>query len=206
MARPLHYPRLETERLLIREPQPEDAETIQRLLGDREIAEMTEHVPHPYPDGAAKAWIESRRRMAEEGTRLFMAVTRRSDGAFIGAVGLGVDQDHRIAELGYWIGKPYWRNGYATEAVRAVVAYAFEVLELHKVHARVFARNRASAGVLERAGMRLEGRRPEHYLKWGRYEDVHDYGLLAQDYRGTRAAGDGGSRVEAESGEEGERR
>jgi RimJ/RimL family protein N-acetyltransferase len=83
--------------------------------------------------------------------------------------------------LGYWIGVPYWGNGYATEAGRAVLDHGFGELGLNRVYAHCFARNPASRRVLEKLGMRHEGTRRRHTLKWGEYLDEEEFGILASD-------------------------
>jgi hypothetical protein len=83
----------------------------------------------------------------------------------------------------YWIGKPYWGLGYATEAAEEVVRYGFEDLALHRIQAKHFGSNPASGKVMRKVGMSQEGVRPEHYKKWETYEDRVDYGLLACDCR-----------------------
>ena len=75
----------------------------------------------------------------------------------LGAIGLGLVTPHRRGSLGYWLGVPFWGQGYATEAVRRVVAYGFAELRLHRIEATVFSGNAASARVLEKVGMRCEG-------------------------------------------------
>jgi len=92
-----------------------------------------------------------------------------------------IEPDHRRAELGYWVGVPYWGNGYATEAARAVVKYGFGTLGLHRIFASHFANNPASARVLRKIGMRYEGRLRGHVLKWGEFLDLEMYGMLASD-------------------------
>jgi RimJ/RimL family protein N-acetyltransferase len=103
----------------------------------------------------------------------------------IGVVGLQqIARDRLRAELGYWIGVPWWGKGYATEAARAVVRYGFDELGLHKIHAHYLTRNPASGKVLERVGMRREGMLREEVRKWGRFEDVILCGILRSDPRG----------------------
>jgi RimJ/RimL family protein N-acetyltransferase len=98
-----------------------------------------------------------------------------------GGIGLMIEADHRHAELGYWIGVPYWGNGYATEAARAMVNYGFTVLGLHRVCASHYFSNPASGNVLKKTGMGYEGRVRAHVLKCGEFLDVELYGLLASD-------------------------
>jgi ribosomal-protein-alanine N-acetyltransferase len=99
----------------------------------------------------------------------------------VGAVGLILAPAHDRAELGYWIGAPYWGRGYATEASRAVVRWGFEGLGLRRIHASHFPRNPASGRVLEKLGMRHEGTLRQHVKKWDEYLDLESYGLLADE-------------------------
>jgi RimJ/RimL family protein N-acetyltransferase len=91
--------------------------------------------------------------------------------------------EHDRAELGYWIGKPFWGRGYATEAARALVQYGFDTLGLHRIYARHLTRNPASGRVLHKIGMTHEGYRRKHEKKWGIYEDDKLYGILRDDPR-----------------------
>ena len=97
-------------------------------------------------------------------------------------MGLELEPENERAELGYWIGKPYWNRGYATEAAKAVVAYSFEVLKLNRIYAYHFTRNPASGRVLEKIGMRYEGYRRQHTKRWENFEDSMGYGMLKADY------------------------
>jgi [ribosomal protein S5]-alanine N-acetyltransferase len=84
--------------------------------------------------------------------------------------------------MGYWIGVPYWGRGYCTEAAGALLAHAFGPLGLHRVHATHLTRNPASGRVMQKLGMRHEGRMREHFLKWGVFEDVERYGILDREW------------------------
>lgn len=175
-------PTLETERLILRPFTPEDADDVQRLAGDEAIASTTLNIPHPYEDGVAEEWISTHQEEFDAGKSVSFAITRRDDGTLIGGIGMGITEQHDRAEMGYWIGKPYWNNGYATEAARAVLAYAFEQSGLHRVFATYFTRNPASGRVMEKLGMTHEGMLREHVEKWGTYEDLIVYGILAHEY------------------------
>ena len=175
-------PPLLTERLILRSLTLEDAADVQRLAGDRDIALMTVAIPHPYEDGMAEAWIRSCSEDYEKDEGLNFAITLKADKNLIGAIGLELEREHERAELGYWIGKPYWNCGYATEAVRAVVAYSFKVLKLNRIYAYHFTRNPASGRVLEKIGMHAEGCRRQHTKKWGNFEDSIGYGMLKSDF------------------------
>ncbi|MFB2772525.1 GNAT family N-acetyltransferase, partial [Pelatocladus sp. BLCC-F211] len=100
-----------------------------------------------------------------------------------GAIGLGINQKHNHAELGYWIGKPFWGNGYCTEAAQEVLRYGFEKLGLHRICASHFAHNPTSGRVMQKIGMTYEGCRRQHTLKWGEYIDVMEYGILKSEWQ-----------------------
>jgi RimJ/RimL family protein N-acetyltransferase len=177
------YPELRTDRLILRELALEDAPSLQRLAGEWEVARMMLFIPHPYEDGMAEEWIATCRPAYEAGERTTWAVALREKGTLIGSITLHLHPLHDNAELGYWIGKPYWGCGYATEAAEEAVRYGFEELGLHRIHSSHFGSNHASGKVMRKVGMSREGTRPEHYKKWEAYEDRVDYGLLARDWR-----------------------
>lgn len=178
---PLPQPVLSTPRLVLRPFRADDAAPVRQFAGAREVADTTLTVPHPYPEGVAEAWIAGQPAAWAAGEGATWAVTRRSDGALVGATGLVITAEHARAELGYWIAVPEWNRGYATEAARAVVHAAFEVLKLHRVEAYHLLRNPASGRVLEKIGMRREGVRRGAVRKWGLFEDVAQYAITADD-------------------------
>ena len=175
-------PPLLTERLLLRSFTLEDAADVQRLAGDRDVASTLTNMPHPYEDGMAEEWIQFCSDEFENDEALNFAITRRTDKHLIGCIGLRCDQDNENAELGYWIGKPYWNCGYATEAAKAVVAYSFEVLKLNRIHAKHYKRNPASGRVLEKIGMQYEGCFRQHIKKWDNFADIIAYGMLKSEF------------------------
>lgn len=82
-----------------------------------------------------------------------------------------------------WLGKPYWGNGFATEAARELVRFGFEDLHLNKIWAAAMTKNPASFNVMNKIGMKLEGEFKQHTLKWGTFEDLVYYGLTKADYQ-----------------------
>lgn len=176
-------PILTTERLLLRPFTQADAPDVQRLAGERDVASTTLNIPHPYPEGMAEAWINSHRENYNQGRLVTFAITRRADEALLGAISLSPNSDHERAELGYWMGKPYWNQGYCTEAARAVVRYGFEAFKLNRIYASHLSRNPASGRVMQKIGMQYEGRFRQHLKKWGVLEDVEWYGLLRSEYK-----------------------
>jgi len=177
------YPTLETERLILRPFVLRDALRVQALAGDRRVAEMTAEIPYPYPDGVAEAWISSHLLEWRTHRQIALAVTLKKTGALVGAVSLRLFAQGPRAELGYWIGVPYWNNGYCTEAARALVAYGFEELELDSVQARHRLENPASGRVMEKLGMRCEGVAPHAGVRNARLLDLVDYSIPAGNFR-----------------------
>lgn len=174
-------PTLYTDRLACRPLTLTDAADVQRLAGERDIADMT-HIPHPYEDGVAEEWIRSTREEFEKEEGATFAITLREAGSLIGAIGLGRKDAHGTAELGYWVGKPYWHRGYCTEAARAVLGYGFHELCLHRIYAYHFRRNPASGRVMQKIGMQHEGDYPKEARKCGIFEDLVLYGILKSDF------------------------
>ncbi len=181
---PLEQPELETARLRLRGPRPADIDTIVWLGAERALAAGMLTFPHPYTRDDAEAWLARQAGGLARGDAVNFAVADRETDALIGAVGLHLDGDHRRAEMGYWIGKPYWNRGYATEAARAVVSYGFERLGLNRIQAAHFPRNPASGAVLRKIGMRCEGTLRQYYLKWGVFEDAVIYSMLRGEHPG----------------------
>jgi ribosomal-protein-alanine N-acetyltransferase len=177
-----HQPILETERLRLRPFTMADAPTVQLLAGAREVAATTINIPFPYADGMAESWITTHPDLWRQGRGVICAIDSVAEVRLIGATGLRIDVGQRRAELGYWIGRHWWGRGYATEASRALVAWAFERLGLQRIFARHFASNPASGRVLEKIGMRREGVLRRHVIKWGRFEDIVLYGVLADEF------------------------
>jgi RimJ/RimL family protein N-acetyltransferase len=175
-------PEIETDRLILRPFRKEDAAEVMRLAGDRAIADTTLSIPHPYEEGMAEEWISKHRYAFDKNKEVTFAATRRSDGALLGAISLmGMTKRHQ-AELGYWVGKPYWNNGYCTEAARAVVNYAFSDLGLIRVYSCHLRRNPPSGRVLQKIGMTHEGCLRQHVRKWNKLEDLDLYGILEDEW------------------------
>jgi [ribosomal protein S5]-alanine N-acetyltransferase len=171
-------PIIETPRLRLRPFRMADADDVQRLAGDQAIADTTLNIPHPYENGAAERWITNHRDWFERGEQVVFAITLQSDDRLLGAVGVQINREDQRGELGYWIGVPYWGQGYCTEAVRAILAYGFEQLGLNRIQACHFARNPASGCVMRNVGMQHEGSLRQHTRKDDHFEDIEIYGIL----------------------------
>lgn len=110
------------------------------------------------------------------------AVIERASGDLVGAIGLVVQPEHARAEMGYWIGVPFWNCGYATEAARAVLVFGFVELKLNRIYATYLTRNPASGRVMQKVGMRNEGLFRQHVKKWDEFEDLALCGILAGEW------------------------
>jgi RimJ/RimL family protein N-acetyltransferase len=143
-------PVLETKRLSLRAPRLEDAKTVATLANDRRIAENVARIPHPYNMSDAETFIA---RVNEAGEAVFLITLR--DETVIGAC--GIVKQEQAAELGYWLGVPYWGKGYATEALHAVIDFAFTDLAHESLQAGARVTNPASRRVLEKCGFQWTG-------------------------------------------------
>lgn len=171
-------PTLATERLRLRPFTLADAPTVRDLAGAAEMAATTLNIPHPYPPEAAETWIAAQPVIAAGGAGLTWAIERQADGVLLGAMSLGIAARHARAELGYWLGAPYGNQGYMSEAAQRVAAYGFDTLGLHRLQAGCFPRNRASARVMEKAGLVYEGLLRGYVRKGDYFEDVAMYARL----------------------------
>jgi RimJ/RimL family protein N-acetyltransferase len=177
----MKQPTLETPRLILRPFHLSDADAVQRLAGVAAVSDPTMNIPHPYPDGLAESWITIQGPAWDAGTDVTFAVVAKDD-ELRGAVHLRLTPNHRRGELGYWIGQPYWGQGFATEAASAVLGFGFDRLQLNRIEAHHLLRNPASGRVMEKAGMSREGIQRERFLKNGQFEDVVGYAILRRDW------------------------
>ncbi|MGH7476655.1 MAG: GNAT family N-acetyltransferase [Longimicrobiales bacterium] len=173
---------LETPRLRLRPLADAEVDALQRLADDLDIARNTLRVPHPYRREDAEQFFTQQAGAWARGDAAAFAITYRGAGGLIGLCGLHLAHEHGRAELGYWIGREFWGHGYATEAAAAVVRYGFETLRLNRIHAGHYPHNPASGRVLEKIGMRHEGRLRQHVRRFGRTLDMELYGVLRQEF------------------------
>jgi 8-oxo-dGTP diphosphatase len=168
---------LVTERLILRPLVPADAGLIQRYAGDWEVAQRTTAIPHPYPPGAALAFVAAAREQFVQGMNYVYAVVGRTHAELVGCIELRPALGRRAGIIGYWIGPAHWGHGYASEALRRIVHHAFETLGFDRLIANVHTDNPASARVLEKAGFVLTGRSVSPSLARGGPVEVFEYNL-----------------------------
>lgn len=171
MARSLVPVQIRTQRLVLRPPALADAARISLLAGDYDVACMTGTIPHPYSEQMAGEWLAD--ALAGEEGVVFMV---ERDGTLIGCTGYrAFDAEH--AELGYWIGKPYWGKGYATEAVRALIAHAFDEDGFAYLKAGHFTDNPGSERILRKLGFVAFGEEKRESAARGGAVDCFTYRL-----------------------------
>jgi len=146
---------LESERLLLREPELSDASTIAALMNDWDVVKNLASAPFPYLEEHARDFIGRQEDGRAKGTDFVFAITRKSDSALVGKCGLHLKETG--FEMGYWLGRPYWGQGYVTEAAAQVLAFGFRNLRAESIWAGWFHDNPASGRVLEKLGFRPNG-------------------------------------------------
>lgn len=169
---------LTTARLTLRPISPEHKRAIIPLISERQVARNLLRVPHPYLDHHFDEFMQ---KIADSDTDAVYSIFVRDENCLCGGMGLHLALEHKRAELGYWLGLPYWGRGYATEAAHAVMAYGFDTLKLNRIFASHFSGNDASGRVLEKIGMKPEGKLLKHVLRLGEYRDVLLYGRVRED-------------------------
>jgi [ribosomal protein S5]-alanine N-acetyltransferase len=180
---PLPTPTLQSERLRLRPFTDADGDALFALHSNARVLRYWDSPP--WEDRArADRFLATCRQMADEGTGARLALDRTSDDAFIGWIGLSRwNPDFRSAALGYCLDEPAWGHGYATEAARAVLRWAFDTLDLNRVQAEADTRNIASARVLEKVGFVREGTLREDCIVDGDVSDSWVFGLLRREWR-----------------------
>lgn len=170
------FPVLQTERLILSQLEEKDIPFIIELLQHRIFSDLTSNIPYPYVENDARSWVKMSKEAFENNTGYTFAI-RNKEGQIIGAIGLH-DRDDDKAELGYWIGVPYWNKGYVTEAAKAIIDFGFNELKLNKIFATHFPHNPASGRIMEKAGMEQEAVLIKEVKKDGEYFDLVRYCIL----------------------------
>ena len=179
----LPTPTLHSARLLLRPFDDGDADALFALHSNAHVLRYWD--APPWTDRArAGRFIAACRQMADDGSGARLAMERASDGAFVGWCSLSRwNPDYRSASLGYCLDAAAWGHGYATEAARALLDWAFDTLDLNRVQAETDTRNLASARVLEKLGFVHEGTLREDCVVNGEVSDSWVYGLIRREWR-----------------------
>lgn len=130
----------------------------------------------------SEEFLRSAVKGGEAGQQADWGIVEKSSGRFVGACGLLPVPEHSRAELGYVLSREYWGRGLMPEAVRAMIRFSFEKLDLNRVEARCIAENTASGRIMEKAGMTYEGTLRERELIKGAHRDMKLYAILRREY------------------------
>lgn len=147
-----------------------------------EVNANTLVIPSPCPSDFAEKWITEATKNSAAGKSFTFAVRERESQRPIGAIFLLLNPAHSHAELGYFFDPISWNKGFASEASREMLRFAFDILKLNRVFATYFRSNPASGRVMEKVGMRHEGCRIQHVRKSETFQDLEQYGLLKTDW------------------------
>ena len=174
-------PVLETERLRLRPFTLDDEAAVFALASDPDVARFMRFEAHrTFAD--TRAFLELVLQHYGRSEPFAWAIVSREDGRLIGSCGFPKQNDMRnSAEIGYWLGKPYWGRGYAVEAARALVRFGFEEMGLDRVEAKCFVENRAGHRVIEKLGMNFEGTDRSEMIK-GQSPELRVYSVGRQEW------------------------
>jgi 8-oxo-dGTP diphosphatase len=166
-----HLP-LETERLLLRPYVRDDVPEITRLLNDAEMARFLMVIPHPFVEFDARTLVKAAWRRLTGGRGFDLLVTVKGGDRPVGSAGVGLHDEGRRGELGFWIGRDYWGQGYASEAARRMTAFATQTLGVRRLTGTVAADNDASLAVLGKLGFSETGRGEKRVPSTGEMREV----------------------------------
>lgn len=184
---PLPTPTLATPRLVLRPFREGDADALYALHSDARVLRYWD--APPWADRQrAEHFLAACKEMAEQGSGARLAIEKNAEQSFIGwCAAFRWNPQHRSLGIGYCLQERAWGQGFATEAVRAMLAWAFGALDLNRVEAHLDTRNLASARVLEKLGFRREGTLREDCIVLGEVSDSWVYGLLRRDWGSSHA-------------------
>lgn len=175
-------PQLSTPRLLLRALEMDQAEVLFGLVNEPAIADNTANIPSPYTLEIAQSFIAGAAEKYRTGELLNLGMHVRETGELIGMISLRVSARHHAGHLGYWVGAHARNQGYAAEAASAVMDFGFTELGLQRVGSQCFGRNKESARVMQKIGLRYEGCLRQAFLKNGVYEDLLGFATVREDW------------------------
>ncbi|MFI0430921.1 GNAT family N-acetyltransferase [Mariniflexile sp. HMF6888] len=176
------FPEIKTSRLILAKVSFNDIPKIVEYASNKKIADTTLNIPHPYEEKDAVFWINAANQGFEDKSQFTFGIKIKISGEFIGGIGLKINKKFNRAELGYWIGQPFWNMGYATEAMEAILKFGFLELNLNKIYATHLEENIASGKVMLKNGMIKEGELKEHTKKGECYKNLIQYRLTKEEF------------------------
>jgi [ribosomal protein S5]-alanine N-acetyltransferase len=178
---------LESERLILRAPRAGDVAAMVSLANDWDVAKNLGRLPHPYSAEDAMAFLANAMQGRARGDNFNFAIQRKVDGAYLGGCGLHLRESGNF-EFGYWLGKPFWKQGYATEAARRLASHAFRELKIERLVAGWYHDNPASGHVLAKLGCQPSGAEQRNCLARGHTVYCHIVTLTREAFAQRKAA------------------
>jgi RimJ/RimL family protein N-acetyltransferase len=177
--------KLETERLILREPRMSDWKDMVEGLNDLNISKYLLKVSYPYKEKDAKNWIKECIKKSKDKEKYHLSIELKSEKKIIGGISLEIDKHNKIGKTGSWINRKYQRKGYITEAKIAINNFAFNKLNLRKLETSVFRFNKASNTTQKKVGYISEGRKRKHAIckATGKIHDENMYGLMKENWK-----------------------
>lgn len=176
------FPTMETRRLVLRQLATEDAAALLNYCADPEVNRYLTLDPFQ-TQAEAVAMIELLKNLFANKQGIRWAITGKDSGKFLGTCGFhNYKPEHRRIEMGYELDRPFWRQGFMSEALPAILEYAFAQMNSNRVEAFVNAGNVKSTGILEKMGFKLDGVLREYEFARGKFVDQYCYSLLKSDY------------------------
>jgi [ribosomal protein S5]-alanine N-acetyltransferase len=178
--------KIETERLILREPRMTDWEDMVEGLNNINVAKNITPIPYPFTKKHAIDYLKKQTKKDDKRNNKLFYIELKKEKKVIGAMDLlKIDKFNGTAETGSWVNEKYHKKGYITEAKIAVNEYAFNVLKLRKLYSPVFVENKAANVTQIRMGYKLEGvsRKQSKCVSTGKIHDVNMYGLLKEEWK-----------------------
>jgi ribosomal-protein-alanine N-acetyltransferase len=178
--------KLFTDRLILRDPTAKDAQHTVQNINNLKISQYLRRVPYPYGLKDAKSAFKISSKKAKKRNRedYHLVIELKSEKKVIGGAGFtGFDRFCQHAEIGYWLGEKYWKQGFASEALESLIRFAFKKLKVRRLQAEVFRENKASVKLLKKFGFVKEGlkRQSVRAKATGKWHDTFIYALLKSD-------------------------
>jgi len=183
------FPILHTPRLILGQLEVSDIPRIVEYADNPNIANNLKALPQPYREKDAISWLHHAREGFDSQRVYIFKLGLKETNEFIGGMGLHLKKEHHKAEVGYWIGEPFWNKGYATEALRAILKFGFEALDLNKIYAMYYDFNPASGRVMENNKMIKEAELVDDEFKHGKFAAHIQYRLTKREYEALNSKG-----------------
>lgn len=182
---------IKTKRLLLRNIEKKDAKSIVENINNLDVSKWLLVIPYPYKLKDANWWINKAKKQEKEKPRkdYTLGIALKQENKIIGAIGIHhIEYNQGKAAIGYWLGTKHHNQGYGSEALKAVINFAFNKLKLRRLEAGVYTGNNPSSALLERFGFKKEGLKRESAICMadGKIKDERIYGLLKRGYRKRR--------------------